>query len=173
MARGTGYGGEGDVLTAGLVGALARGFGDTTFTEIFCSDWQGGSLFLSHMGEINPALAAARPVLAERQYGFLGGPTASLACAIRPGTAVFANVVPGPGGRFDLIVAPVEMLPDTCREEMRTAVRGWMKPRLPVAEFLEAYSRLGGTHHSALVMGADAEALAAFGRFAGLGVQVI
>ena len=35
MARGVGYAGEGDVLTAGLVGALASGFGRTTFTEIF------------------------------------------------------------------------------------------------------------------------------------------
>ena len=62
ISRGTGYAGEGDVLTAALVGALARAFGATTFTEVFCPDWAGGSLFLSHMGEINPAVAVADPL---------------------------------------------------------------------------------------------------------------
>src|SRR5690606_33566174 len=54
MARGYGYAGEGDVLTASLMGALNKAFGKTTFTEIFCPDWEGDALFLSHMGEVNP-----------------------------------------------------------------------------------------------------------------------
>ena len=40
MERGQGYAGEGDVLTAGLVGALIRVWPDTTFTEMFCPDWE-------------------------------------------------------------------------------------------------------------------------------------
>ncbi len=32
-------------------------------------------------------------------------------------------------------------------------LRGWIRPRIPVADFLESYSRLGGTHHSALLVG--------------------
>lgn len=173
MARGIGFGGEGDILTGCLVGALATGFGATTFTEIFCSDWRGGSLFLSHMGEINPDVVAARPRLVERHYDFLGGPTTALVGAIKPGPAVFVNLVPGPTDNFDLLVAPVEMLRDSTRPDMEPIVRGWMKPPRPVAEWLEDYSRHGGTHHSALVLGAKAEAVAAFGRFAGVGVQVI
>jgi L-arabinose isomerase len=169
MSRGIGFGGEGDVLTAALVGALAQGFGQTTFTEIFCSDWAGDSLFLSHMGEINPDLAGARPRVVKKDYAFLGAPAAAVVCGIRAGPAAFANLVPGPDEGFDLLVAPVEMLEDTSGGNLDGTVRGWMRPALPVARFLEVYSRHGGTHHSALAMGRRAEAVAAFAGFAGLG----
>jgi L-arabinose isomerase len=53
---------------------------------------------------------------------------------------------------------------------MRDVVRAWVRPAGKVAEFLEAYSRAGGTHHSALVLGDRADALAAFGRMSGLEV---
>jgi len=75
MARGIGYAGEGDALTAALVGALLQGLGDVTFTEMFCPDWEGNALFMSHMGECNLALAALRPVPAPRLCrGRDGGP---------------------------------------------------------------------------------------------------
>jgi L-arabinose isomerase len=54
---------------------------------------------------------------------------------------------------------------------MRDMVRIWVRPAKGVAPFLEAYSRAGGTHHSALVLGEHAEAVAAFGRM--LGVEVV
>ena len=176
MARGIGYGGEGDVLTASLVGALSRAFGKTTFTEIFCPDWTGDSLFLAHMGETNPDLAAAtdKPLMATKPFPYT--PAAEpvvVACAPAPGPAVFVNIVPGPDDSFSLIVAPVEVLGDTTDEEMRSVVRAWIKPAIPIGEFLEAYSRAGGTHHSALVMGEKTAAIAAMGRFAGLEVCVI
>ena len=168
MARGTGFGGEGDTLTGSLVGALATGFGTTTFTEIFCSDWRGGALFLSHMGEINPETVVGKPRLVVRDFKFLGTHTTALVGALKPGPAVFVNLVPEPKNSFDLLVAPVEMLSDSKRADMQNTVRGWMQPRRPVAEFLEEYSRHGGTHHSALVFGEKAEAVGAFARFAGL-----
>ena len=56
MERGIGYAGEGDVLTAALVGALMKVYAETTFTEMFCPDWKGNSIMLSHMGEINVCL---------------------------------------------------------------------------------------------------------------------
>jgi L-arabinose isomerase len=173
MARGVGYAGEGDVLTAALVGTLARAFHAVTFTEIFCADWAGDTLFLSHMGEINPALAASRPRIFEKPFPFAGSlHPAVLTCAVRPGPAALVNLAPGPGDTFSLIVAPVEVLPEdeTLDPAMRDTVRAWIRPWIPVAPFLEAYSRAGGTHHSALVLGPRAEALAAFGRIAGLTV---
>ncbi len=169
MSRGIGYAGEGDVLTAALVHALAAGFGGTTFTEIFCPDWRGDSLFLSHMGEINPDVAAVKPRLVEKPFPYTAAENpAVLTCAPRPGPAVFANLAPGPQDTFCLIVAPVRILGDATNEEMRDSVRGWMRPRGGVAGFLEAYSRCGGTHHSALVLGAASEALEAMAAFAGL-----
>jgi L-arabinose isomerase len=163
MARGTGYAGEGDALTAALVGALLQGFGAATFTEMFCPDWAGQSLFLSHMGEINPAIAAAQPLLYEKEYPFSPALNpATLACAPRPGRATLVNLAPGPNDSFRLITAPVEVLADGTHPDLNRWVRGWIRPALPLARFLEEFSHLGGTHHSALVFGDHVEALAAF-----------
>jgi len=163
MARGVGYAGEGDVLTAALTGALIKGFRTATFAEIFCPDWKGNSLFLSHMGEINPLVAAARPTLEEKQYSFSNALNpAFLSCAPKEGPAVYVNLSPGPDETFRLIAAPVTVMKDSRRADYRGVVRGWMRPEGTVAEFLEEYSRLGGTHHSVLVLGARMEAVEAF-----------
>ena len=176
MGRGVGYAGEGDVLTAALVGALARAFGAVTFTEIFCPDWAGEGLFLSHMGEISPSVAGDRPRVISKPF-FSGGSLdpAVLICAVKPGPAVFVNLAPGPNDSFSLIVAPVEVLAEDASLDpaMGNVVRTWVRPRGKVARFLEAYSRAGGTHHSALVLGDRAEAVAAFGRMSGLEVVEI
>jgi len=169
MSRGIGYGGEGDVLTAALVGAMARGFGRTTFTEIFCPDWEGETLFLSHMGELNPEIAAEKPDLIERPFPFTPAQNpAVLTCAPHRGDAVFVNIAPGPDDSFGLIVAPCEVMHDTENDEMKKAVRAWIRPDRPLSEFLETYSRWGGTHHSALIMGDKSEAVQAFAAMAGL-----
>ena len=176
MGRGMGYGGEGDVLTAALVGALARAFGEVTFTEVFCPDWAGDRLFLSHMGEISPAVAVGTPRVVCKP-SFTGGSLdpAVLTCAVKPGPAVFVNLAPGPDDSFTLIVAPVDVQAEdgTLDPAMRDAVRIWVRPRLGAAPFLEAYSRAGGTHHSALVLGERADEVAAFGRMCGLDVTRI
>ena len=174
MARGLGYAGEGDVLTAALVGALNGAFGMTTFTEIFCPDWRGDALFLSHMGEVNPETAAAKPRLCEKDFPWTGARNpAVLTCAPAPGPAVLANLAPGPGDTFSLIVAPVDVLGDGTHPAMRDSVRGWIRPEKGVRRFLESYSRHGGTHHSALVLGDRVEAVAAFGEYAGIEVVVL
>jgi len=169
MSRGIGYAGEGDILTAALVGALQRGLGLTTFTEIFCPDWQGDSLFLSHMGEINPDVAAEKPVVLEKPFPWTAAENpAVLTCAPCEGEAVFVNLAPGPDDSFSLVVAPVTVLGDSTVEEMKVSVRGWIRPRCPVPDFLEAYSRHGGTHHSGLVLGDRLEAVEAFADFIGV-----
>ncbi|MBI5820346.1 MAG: hypothetical protein HZA88_15370 [Verrucomicrobia bacterium] len=163
MARGTGYAGEGDALTAALVGALLQGFGAATFTEMFCPDWAGQSLFLSHMGEINPAVAAAQPLLYEKEYPFTPALNpATIACAPRPGRATLVNLSPGPNDSFRLITAPVEVLADGTHPDLNRWVRGWIRPAMPLARFLEEFSHLGGTHHSVLMFDDHVEALAHF-----------
>ena len=174
MARGIGYAGEGDVLTATLVGALAGAFGRTTFTEIFCPDWEGNTLFLSHMGEINPEVVAGKPRVCERPFPWAGAlDPAVIVGAPAPGPAVYVNLAPGPGDSFDLLLSPVEVLEDTCKAEMQDCVRGWIRPRCDLQAFLETYSRHGGTHHSALVLGDRTEALQAFAGFLGMDAHVI
>jgi L-arabinose isomerase len=75
------------------------------------------------------------------------------------------NLAPGPNDRFRLITAPVEVLADGTHPGLKQWVRGWIRPAPPLARFLEEYSHLGGTHHSALVFGDHAEALTAFAAF--------
>ena len=174
MVRGMGYAGEGDVLTAGLVGALRSVWPNTTFTEMFCPDWKQDVILLSHMGEANYSLAQWKPVMRTVPFNYNScGDTAAPYACYRPGKAVFVNVAPTKSG-FSLVATPVEML--GCGLEFgayRNAVQGWMKPRLPIAQFLKAFSELGGTHHSALVYDGNVEEILAFGRMMGFEVHEI
>ena len=153
MARGVGYAGEGDALCAAMTGALLSCFPETTFTEMFCPDWKGGTLFMSHMGEVNPAVAAGKPELLENAFPIAGTNTPlKLAAALKPGMATLVNLAPGPDGTFTLIAAPVEAL-DAAEARMTGCVRGWLKPETPLEDFLAAYSLHGGTHHLSLTYG--------------------
>jgi len=174
MARGVGYGGEGDVLTASLLAGLLAAWPQTTFTEMFCPDWAGGALFLSHMGEVNPAVLDGRPVVREKDYSFSAAQNPAFVTGPwKTGPATLVNLAPGPAESFRLIVAPLEVLRDGTHPDMARAIRAWARPALPLAPFLEAYSRLGGTHHCALARGDHAEAMEAIGRFLGIETTTI
>jgi L-arabinose isomerase len=174
MARGVGYAGEGDMMTASFVGALSQGFGRTTFTEVFCPDWKGDSLFLTHMGEINPEVADERPMMVEQPFPFTEASNpAFLVCSLRPGAAVYVNLAPGPDESFSLLVAPVEVEADATDERWSRTIRGWIRPECGVVDFLEANSKNGGTHHSALVLDQTPEAVSAFAGFLGIDCHVI
>lgn len=154
MARGTGYAGEGDVLTAALTGALLPVFPETSFVEMFCPDWANNSIFISHMGEMNLNLAAQKPVLKEKDYPFTGADNPVVAYGrFKGGKAVFVNLAPVKENNFTLILAPVEMLEVPGEDKMEDSIHGWFKPKVPVAEFLAEYSKNGGTHHAAIVYG--------------------
>ena len=174
MMRGVGYAGEGDTLTAGMVGALLSVYRDTTFTEMFCPDWALGCVLLSHMAEMNLNLSCYRPVLSDVHfpYASTGDTVAAYGC-MRKGDAVLVNLAPTTEG-YNLIVSSVEML-DLGREHgsYRYAIEGWMKPGLPLSEYLKAYSFAGGTHHSALVYGAPIREIEAFGRMMTFNTVVI
>ncbi len=174
MARGVGYAGEGDVLTAALVGALVGVYPDTTFTEMFCPDWKGNRVFLSHMGEVNPLLLTGKPRLSEMPFKFTDAqPPVRVSGCLRGGPAVFVNLAPLPGNRFRLIVVPVNMQAVRGKDRSENSVHGWFQPPLPLADFLAEYSRLGGTHHAALVYGQVSRVLAGFGDFMGWDTVVL
>jgi L-arabinose isomerase len=165
MARGIGYAGEGDILTAAMVGALASVFPETSFTEMFCPDWEGDQIFLSHMGEMNTNLAAATPTLMEKPFPFtdIGNPAVAVGC-FRPGDAVLVNMAPGLDGRYSLIAAPIVMQAVEDTDRMSESIHGWFKASLPVGDFLAEYSQVGGTHHCALVYGKVADSIVSWGR---------
>ena len=165
MSRGIGYAGEGDALTASLVGSLASVLGNVSFTEMFCPDWKNNIIFLSHMGEINIDLTEDMPVLIEKEWDFTDAqaPVYPSAC-FKKGEAVFVNLAPGPNDTFTLILSPVEMVKELYPENMGDGIRGWMKPCMAIGDFLKAYSEAGGTHHAAIVYGQMIDVLKSFGR---------
>lgn len=174
MARRIGYAGEGDVLTAGLVGALASVYPDTTFTEMFCPDWEGNQIYLSHMGEMNLRLADSRPVLKVMPFPWSNAQDPVFALGrFRGGKAVFVNIAPGPENTYSLIVAPVEMQEVGGEDRMSSSIHGWFRPAMPISDFLAAYSRAGGTHHAALVYGEVETEIAHFGELMGWKVVLL
>ncbi len=174
MERGQGYAGEGDVLTAGLVGALMSVYPNTAFTEMFCPDWERDVILLSHMGESNPRLAQWKPLIADMSFNYNScGDTVGMYNCYRPGKVVYVNLAPMED-RFVLLLTEAELLPAGLeRGAYRYSNQGWLRPCKPLPEFLREYSLAGGTHHSAMVYDGDLDELAAFGRMMGFEVTVI
>jgi L-arabinose isomerase len=168
MANGFGYAGEGDVVTAALVGAL-NGHFLVNFTEMFCPDWKGNSVFLSHMGEFNPACANGRARMVEKPFPWTNAENpAILTGAMKPGAATLVNLAPRANDSFAILAAPVTVLGDTTDAEMRSCVRGWIQPDGDLGNFLEWYSNAGGTHHCALVHDQGIGPIKAFAETCGL-----
>jgi len=174
LERSQGYAGEGDVLTAGLVGSLISVYPNTTFTEMFCPDWEQNVILLSHMGESNPRLAQWKPLLADTPFNYNScGDTVAMYNCLRPGKVVLANLAPMED-HFTLILTEAEMLNEGLERGIyRHSTQGWFKPCKPLPQFLKEYSMAGGTHHSALVYDANIEELKAFGEMMGFEVAVI
>lgn len=159
MARGQGYAGENDVLTAAMVGALAQAGCRLTFTEMFCPDWQGGTIFMSHMGECGLGVAEGRATLVEKQYAFSDVANPVIATPkITPGEATLVNLAPGPDNSFRFITARVEVLDRGPVAGFREVPHYWIRPlEGDLRGFLQRYSELGGTHHLALCLGDERE----------------
>lgn len=174
MARGIGYAGEGDILTAALVGMLASWYPETTFTEMFCPDWAGDSIFLSHMGEVNVDLLRPMPTLKEMDFRWTSAGNPVFATGrLKGGPASIVSIVPVSSSACKLVVTCGEMLDVNGRDEMHGMAHGWFQPNLSVAEFLELYSKAGGTHHIALTYGSICDDMSRLGEILGWQVDII
>jgi L-arabinose isomerase len=170
MARGYGYGAEGDALTAALMSAGAWLLGETQFTEMYAMDFPRDAILMSHMGEGNWRLARDdRPVrLIKRPLG-IGGlddpPTFLFQYATGPAT--LATLVPLGGDRFRLLVSEGEIL-DTEELPALEMPYGFFRPDSGVRACMDAWLRLGGPHHQILNPGRHADAWRVFSGLAGL-----
>ena len=166
MSMGIGYAGEGDVLTAALVGALLTIFPDTSFSEMFCPDWKGNSVFLSHMGEINYLACSRKPYLTEKDFPFTNAENPTVAYGtFKKGKACFVNLAPLENGKFRFIIARGQMLDIPSDNALSKSINGWFKPESDLTKFLSEYSRTGGTHHGAIVYSDEIELLHQIARF--------
>jgi L-arabinose isomerase len=152
MAKGIGFGAEGDALTAALMTAARDLLGDTQFTEMYAMDFPSDSILMSHMGEGNWALARDdRPVrLIKRPLGIggLGDPPTFL-FQYATGPVTLATLIALGGERFRLLVAEGEIL-DTEELPALEMPYGFFRPAAGVRDCMNAWLRLGGPHHQVL-----------------------
>ena len=151
MERGIGYAGEGDILTAAFVGALMNVSNEVSFVEMFCPDWKNDLIFISHMGEMNTSLAAQKPKYSVKQMKYSDIDTTWLCGTYKSGKATLIDLAPLGGDKFRVIASYVEMKEMECEKYRKTSICGWFAPNKNIGTFLEDYSKLGGTHHLALV----------------------
>ena len=172
MENGIGYAGEGDTLTASFVGAFLKSYDETNFVEIFCPDWKDNTVFLSHMGETNYRIVDTKPTLSKKKnkYGADEFPYSANA-KMKGGKGVYVNIS-RQKDNFLLVASDCEML-SVKDDSFKNSMRGWMKPKSDVSEFLEDLSRVGATHHSIFVYGASMEEIEFFGALLGLDTVII
>ena len=156
MADGVGFGGEGDLIAAASTAFLNWLKTPASFSEIFTVDFAGESLFMSHMGEANVAMARH-----DRKVPLVARPTPitrtrdrqlALVTSFEPGPASFAALTLGPALKWRLIAAPVTIedfgpLPNFCVPHFK------IRPQVGVREFLTRYAMAGGPHHNAVCFG--------------------
>jgi L-arabinose isomerase len=156
MAEGVGFAGEGDLVGAAATALFHNISGAATFSEMFTIDFAGNTLFMSHMGETNVALARRdRPVpLVARPTPIVRTRDRQLALvtALEPGTATFAALAAGPRAAWRILFAPVTVedfgpLPGFCVPHFK------IRPAGDVRRFLSAYATAGGPHHNAVCRG--------------------
>ncbi len=156
MADGVGFGGEGDLIaTTGslFLNTLAE---PASFCECFTTDFAGNSLFMSHMGESNAAmaridrrirlLARSGPITRTRQ-GQL-----QLVTVFEPGPATLCALTLGPCQRWQLIVSQMR-IPDWGPVAGMESPHYKLTPKGDVRDWLTGYAKAGGPHHAAVCFG--------------------
>jgi len=173
MAKGYGFGAEGDWKTAALVRSMkvmAQGLqGGTSFMEDYTYhfDPRGMRVLGAHMLEVCPSIALGKPSVEIHQLS-IGGKAdpARLVFKTAPGKGINASVI-DLSNRFRIIVNEVEVVkcPDM--------------PKLPVASVLwtpmpdlktgaAAWIYAGGAHHTGFSMAVDKEYLEDFSGMLGI-----
>ncbi len=157
LAEGVGFAGEGDLVGAAGTWLLNRLCPPASFSEIFTIDFGGEAVLLSHMGEANVAMAdPGRKVALVVRPGKITptrGRQLALVTTLRPGPATVCALALGPGQRWRLVTSRMHVerfgpLPSLAVPHWKAAPEG-----RGVREFLTAYAKAGGPHHSAICLG--------------------
>ncbi len=155
LAKGYGYGAEGDVNSTIMVTAGHMLDQDANFTEMYAMDFERESILMSHMGEGNWKIARKdRPVrLANRELGIgdLDNPPTTVFMA-EPGEATLTSLVALKGDHFRLIAMKGQVL-DT--EEFPNIEMPYFhfRPDSGIRTANTEWLKSGGTHHQGMLMG--------------------
>jgi L-arabinose isomerase len=179
MADGYGFAAEGDWKTAALVRILkvmSAGLpGGTSFMEDYTYDLpRGRELVLgSHMLEICPSIAAARPSCEIHPLS-IGGreDPVRLVFTAAPGPAVVVALL-DLGDRLRLIANEIEVVPPDEELPRLPVARAVWKPRPDFATAAEGWPLAGGPHHTVFTAALGIEALVDLAEIAGIELLVI
>lgn len=155
MAKGYGYGAEGDVCSSTLIAAGHTLIGNAHFAEMYAMDFKKDAVLISHMGEGNWKIARKdRPIkLIDRELG-IGGlkkpPTVVFSAQPGPGTLV--TLVSLENEKFRLVVSKGKVL-DTEEFPRIEMPYFFFKPDTGVKNCLNNWLKYGGTHHQCFNLG--------------------
>jgi L-arabinose isomerase len=162
MAKGYGFGAEGDWKTAALVRSMkvmASGLkGGTSFMEDYTYhfDPAGMRVLGAHMLEVCPTIALNKPKLEIHQLS-IGGKAdpARLVFKTAPGNAINVSVI-DLGNRFRMIVNDVEVVECPDMPKLPVASVLW-KPLPDLKTGAAAWILAGGAHHTGFSTAVDSE----------------
>ncbi|MCL4113268.1 UNVERIFIED_CONTAM: hypothetical protein GTU68_018206 [Idotea baltica] len=174
MAKGYGFGAEGDWKTAALVRSMkvmAHGLaGGNSFMEDYTYHFDPNNMAVlgSHMLEICPSIANAKPSCEVHPLG-IGGKSDPVRLVFNSGTGTALNAsIVDMGSRFRLIVNTVKAIePETTLPKLPVARVLWKaNPDLKTAA--AAWILAGGAHHTCYSQNLSAEYLEDFAEMAGI-----
>ena len=179
MAKGYGFGAEGDWKTAALVRAMkVMGIGlagGTSFMEDYTYDFDEKcpKVLGAHMLEVCESIAAKKPSLEIHPLS-IGGKAdpARLVFNVGSGTAINATLI-DLGNRFRIIVNEVDVVqPEKPLSKLPVASAVWIpRPNLKVAA--GGWILAGGAHHTGFSQSVTTEHLEDFAEIAGMEILVI
>ena len=174
MGEGYGFGGEGDWKTCALVRAMkvmALGLeGGTSFMEDYTYHLHpdGPQVLGSHMLEICPSIAAAKPSLEVHALG-IGGKDdpVRLVFDTPAGAAINASLI-DLGNRFRLLTGEVECVAPPQELPNLPVARAVWEPKPDFATAAAAWIWAGGAHHTGFSQALSSEHLEDFAEIAGI-----
>jgi L-arabinose isomerase len=173
MAKGYGFGAEGDWKTAALVRSMkvmANGLkGGTSFMEDYTYhfDPKGMKVLGAHMLEVCPSIAPGKPAVEVHQLS-IGGKAdpARLVFKTAPGKGINVSVI-DLGNRFRMIVNDVEVVKCPDMPKLPVASVLW-KPMPDLKTGAAAWILAGGAHHTGFSTAVDYEYLEDFAGMLGI-----
>ena len=175
MAKGYGFGAEGDWKTAGLTAVVKAMYPDgaASFMEDYTYDYPHELILGAHMLEVDPSIAADRPRIEVHPLG-IGGkePPARIVFEGKAGAAKVLSMI-DVGGRLRLIVQDV-----VCEKPFQSmpnlpVARTMWKPAPDFLRGLECWIIAGGAHHTVLSYDITDEAIRDFARIMGIELVTI
>jgi len=173
MAKGFGFGAEGDWKTAALVRSMkvmSAGLkGGTSFMEDYTYhfDPKGMRVLGAHMLEVCPTIALSKPTLEVHPLGIDGKEDpARLVFKTAPGNAITVSVI-DLGNRFRMIVNEVEVVKCPDMPNLPVASVLW-KPLPDLKKGAAAWILAGGAHHTGFSTSINSEYLEDFAGMMGV-----